>query len=235
MESISVIIVVDLLPTVLLLVLGTISSVFLFFKKRYCYWKNRGEPFVEPTFPFGVLPPRKVIHFQDVTGKIHNQKSGSPFIEGSFFASPIVVATDLDFVQYVLIKDFTTFHKRGMYNNEAEDLLSAHVFSLDGEKWKSLRAKLSPTFTSGKMKFIFSTVAEVADRFNETLTKLVRPSAVLEMKDLCARSSLVHLGSNATNFVLNFVVTVRKFLEIFLILLFYFGSPPVQIGQEGSM
>ncbi|CAD7079493.1 unnamed protein product [Hermetia illucens] len=187
----------DWLSIALLFIIGIISSVFLFFKKRYSYWKDRGVPFLKPTFPFGNFTPKKAIHFKDVTGNIYNQKNGGPFVGGYFFASPVVVATDLDFVQNVLIKDFSTFHNRGIYNNEVDDPLSAHMFSLDGERWKSLRAKLSPTFTSGKMKFMFSTVAEVAERFNATLANLVKPSAVLEMKDLSARFTTDVIGSCA--------------------------------------
>ncbi|CAD7079508.1 unnamed protein product [Hermetia illucens] len=188
----------DWLSLILWLVIGTISITFLFFKKRYAYWKDRGVEYVQPTIPLGNLPFRRKLHFKEITGNIYDRKSGkSPFLGAFFFATPAVVATDLDFVQTVLIKDFSTFHGRGVYVNEVDDPISAHMFSLDGEKWKSLRAKLSPTFTSGKMKFMFPTVVEVADRFNANLVDLTKGNGTLEMKDLLARFTTDVIGTCA--------------------------------------
>lgn len=123
---------------------------------------------MEPSFPLGNLSfGRK--HLLDFIQNIYKHKGKSSLIGAYIIWKPVAVPTDLDLVQKILVKDFNSFHERGMYVNEEDDPLSAHMFSLDGEKWKSIRSKLSPTFTSGKMKFMFSTVVEVADRFNETL------------------------------------------------------------------
>ncbi|CAD7079510.1 unnamed protein product [Hermetia illucens] len=188
----------DWLSIVLWLVIGIVSAIFLFFKKRYAYWKDRGVEYVEPTIPFGNLPFRRKVHLKEIIGNIYDKKSGqNPFLGAFFFATPVVVATDLDFVKSVLIKDFNNFHGRGLYFNEVDDPLSAHLFSLDGEKWKSLRAKLSPTFTSGKMKFMFPTVVKVADRFNAGLADMIDGSVTLEVKDLCARFTTDVIGTCA--------------------------------------
>ncbi|XP_037902820.1 probable cytochrome P450 6a14 [Hermetia illucens] len=187
----------DSLSVVLCFVIGLISFVLISFKKRFAYWKDRGAAYVEPTIPFGNLPIRQV-HFIDTTDPIYKQKKpGYPFMGAYFFRNPVVIPTDLDFIQNILVKDFSYFHERGMYVNEEDDPLSAHMFSLDGDKWKSLRGKLSPTFTSGKMKFMFPTVVDVADRFNSTLSEILETESELELRDLLARFTTDVIGTCA--------------------------------------
>ncbi|CAD7079524.1 unnamed protein product [Hermetia illucens] len=187
----------DNISIFLCFVIGLISLILISFKKRYAYWRDRGIANLEATIPFGNLPMGKV-HIKDITDPIYKQKKpGAPFMGAYFFRTPVVVATDLDFIQNVLVKDFSNFHERGMYVNEEDDPLSGHMFSLDGEKWKSLRAKLSPTFTSGKMKFMFPTVVDVADTLNSTLAEVLKTESELEVRDLLSRFTTDVIGTCA--------------------------------------
>ncbi|CAD7079475.1 unnamed protein product [Hermetia illucens] len=111
--------------------------------------------------------------------------------------TPAVIATDLDFIKDVLIRDFNYFTDRGVPHNEKIDPLTGNLFALDGQKWRTLRTKLSPTFTSGRMKFMFPTVLEVADRFIETLGELLQTQKTLEVKDLLARFTTDVIGTCA--------------------------------------
>ncbi|CAD7079486.1 unnamed protein product [Hermetia illucens] len=187
----------DSLSIFLWSLISIVSLIFIYFKKKYSYWKDRGANYVEPTFPLGNLPFRKV-HFKDFIVDIYQHKDETPFVGAYTLAKPIVIPTSLDLIQNILVKDFSNFHERGGYYNEVDDPLSAHMFSVDGEKWKFLRTKLSPTFTSGKMKFMFSTVVEVANRFNATLAEIVKPTgSELELRDLLGRFTTDVIGSCA--------------------------------------
>jgi cytochrome P450 family 6 len=67
--------------------------------------------------------------------------------------------------------------------------IQAHLFSLDNPKWKTLRVKLTPTFSSGKMKMMFGTVCDVGEKLIKTLG-VESSSAVdniIEIKDIAAR------------------------------------------------
>lgn len=77
--------------------------------------------------------------------------------------------------------------------------MSAHLFNVDNPKWKTLRTKLTPTFTSGKMKMMFGTVCDVGENFIRTLDKesSAAKDNVIEIKDINARFTTDVIGSCA--------------------------------------
>lgn len=79
------------------------------------------------------------------------------------------------------------------------DPLSAHLFNVDNPKWKSLRMKMTPTFTSGKMKMMFGTVVDVAEKLVKTLgaESSANLNHVIEIKDIAARFTTDVIGSCA--------------------------------------
>lgn len=87
----------------------------------------------------------------------------------------------------VLIRDFSYFHDRGIYFNAEVDKLSANIFFLRGKKWKALREKLTPTFSSGKLKQMFFTVLDVGQRLQQHLAPFAEREADVEMRDILGR------------------------------------------------
>lgn len=91
---------------------------------------------------------------------------------------------------------FILFNILGLYFNEVDDPLSAHLFALNFNEWKKLRTKISPTFATGKLKIMFATIVEVANRFRDCLLEHAHQDQV-EMKDLLARFTTDIIGKCA--------------------------------------
>ncbi|CAD7079533.1 unnamed protein product [Hermetia illucens] len=172
-------------------------GVYSLFKVKFRYWKKRGIPHFEPRIPYGTLfrTGNKKQHMSENLAEIYEAFKGkAPFAGAYFFMQAIPVAIDLDFIQHVLVKHFRLFHDRGVFYNPKYDPLSVNLFMVEGKKWKHLRAKLTPTFTSGKMKFMYPTIVEAATRFDQTLNDAVRMGSVIEIKELLARFTTDVIG-----------------------------------------
>jgi cytochrome P450 family 6 len=104
-----------------------------------------------------------------------------------FFGNPVFLVLSPEFAKTVLVRDFHYFMDRGIYFNGEVDVLSANIFFLRGTKWKTLREKLSPTFSSGKLKLMFFTILEVGQRLEKHLLPLAEIKADLEIRDILGR------------------------------------------------
>lgn len=158
-----------------------------------------GVAFVEPKFPLGSLSGVGTkFHSSELFRKMYaKMKDSKPFFGLYLFFAPAVVVTDLDFIKTILVKDSQYFMDRGIYYNEKDDPISAHLFAIDDPKWSILRKKLSPTFTSGKMRMMFGTIADVGKKFVQTFDKEIQSSSEYEIKDILARFTTDIIGSCA--------------------------------------
>lgn len=160
------------------------------------YWKSRGVPYIQPKFLIGNMIDTAnkpyFMHYRDVYEQL---KGKSPFAGFYFFLMPFALITDLELVKSILIKDFSNFVDRKMYTNEKDDPLTGHLFSLDGERWRVMRHKLSSTFTSGKMRFMFPTILEVGDQLTGVLSATVSgENSIIDVKELLSRYTTDVIG-----------------------------------------
>ncbi|XP_055697212.1 cytochrome P450 6a9-like [Phlebotomus papatasi] len=183
-----------LVTIVTLLVAG-----YWYVKNKFQYWEKKGIPFVKPVFPYGLLKGMGTTrHTSEIFTKAYQELKGKDVFGGIyFFVQPVGLATDLDFLKNILVKDFQYFHDRGIYSNEKDDPLSGHLFALAGQRWRNLRNKLSPTFTSGKMKMMHSTIIAVAKEFQDYLEPIAQKNQEVEIKDILARFTTDVIGNCA--------------------------------------
>ncbi|XP_017050276.1 cytochrome P450 6a2 [Drosophila ficusphila] len=185
------------------LVIAVTSLLAYLYHRNFNYWKRRGIAHDAPHPLYGNMVgfrKNRVMHdiFYDYYNKF--RRSGNPFVGFYFLHKPAAFIVDPKLAKNILIKDFSNFADRGQFHNGRDDPLTQHLFNLDGKKWRDMRQRLSPTFTSGKMKYMFPTVIKVSEEFVKVMTEQVPATpngAVLEIKDLMARFTTDVIGTCA--------------------------------------
>ncbi|XP_031628009.1 probable cytochrome P450 6d5 [Contarinia nasturtii] len=173
---------------VLTVLFGAFALVYLLVKRTYSYWERNGFKTLDGyNMLFGHF--QGLIFRKEFVGsllkRLYNSTS-EPFIGIYSILRPILLIRDSELIRTILIKDFNHFTDRGIYCNEENDPLSVHLFSVPGKKWKNLRTKLTPAFTSGKMKAMFSTLLNCGSELENHLNNLVDNGKVLNARELAS-------------------------------------------------
>ncbi|KAJ8957944.1 hypothetical protein NQ318_001943 [Aromia moschata] len=185
----------------LLLATTLVVSIVAYFYWSYTYWEKRKCPFIPPKFPLGNSTSllAKTSNFTLETSRFYDEikERGLKFAGIYLVTRPVLIIIDPDYIRDILSKDFQYFVNRGAYHNEKDDPLSAHLFAIDEPRWKPLRSKITPTFTSGKMKMMFDTVLECSQYMIDAIDKSANGRNDIDIREFLACFTTDVIGSCA--------------------------------------
>lgn len=69
--------------------------------------------------------------------------------------------------------------------------------TLDGQEWKDRRVKLTPIFTSGKMKLMFELIDALSDKMVQIIDDQLQNTNELEMRSWMQRFTIDSIGNVA--------------------------------------
>ncbi|XP_066926982.1 cytochrome P450 6B7-like [Clytia hemisphaerica] len=176
------------------------TAFYFFVRHRMTFWQRRGIPVDPGTFPFGSQHVwdffKQKIAFIQMTDHAYKNYPDAPVV-GTYelFGRPSIVIRDLDIAKKVLVKDFDQFMERkpassNAYNPHTKNnrYLPVMLTELRGQQWKSVRASLTPVFTSGKLKAMVPLIHKIADHCDIFLEKNVGKE--IEAKELLRNYAL---------------------------------------------
>lgn len=179
-----------MLESVVLLIVIFFVCVYRWLKHCYQHWEKRGVPYLKPgSLFFGN-------QYEFVMGKeslaetcLKHYKSLAPHKFGGVYHyyKPMLCVRDPELIKHIMIKDFNHFSDRESFMATKDDPLTQNLFHLGGEEWRTLRQKLSPTFTSGKMKMLLILMKECAGKLEKIVEKHTHDHESVDVKDLNAR------------------------------------------------
>ncbi|XP_044261646.1 cytochrome P450 6A1-like [Tribolium madens] len=184
---------------ILATVLTLLVAIILYYHNAFQFWAKKNIPFIPPRFPLGntnvILPRGLTIGQLSKTFYDYFKQRGCK-IGGVFLVTePNLMVLDPDYIKNILLKDFHYFVDRGFYFNEKTDPISANLFTIDGDQWRNLRTKLTPTFTSSKMKIMYQTVKNCCTNMLEAIDK--NRDVDRDLKEFLGRYTVDVVGSCA--------------------------------------
>ncbi|CAH2049425.1 unnamed protein product, partial [Iphiclides podalirius] len=84
--------------------------------------------------------------------------------------TPCLLLRDLDVIKQVMIKDFNSFTDRGIEFSDKG--LGVNLFHADGDRWRVLRNRFTPVFTTGKLKNMLYLITERGNKFVQYVDQL---------------------------------------------------------------
>ncbi|KAL1768486.1 cytochrome P450 3A31, partial [Sigmodon hispidus] len=98
--------------------------------------------------------------------------------------TPLFTITDTEMIKNVLVKEcYSVFTNRPHFDFGPVGVMSKAISIAKDEEWKRIRALLSPTFTSGKLKEMFPIIEQYGDSLVRHLRKEAERGKPVTMKE----------------------------------------------------
>lgn len=163
-----------MLVTAVLLALSLCVGTLLFTicrwrRDHFNYFKTLGIPGPESNLIWGNLWEYHSMESYKVIGKwIERYGSVFGFFNGD---APFVVLNDLDFIEYVYVRNFQNFVDRGfvMMTDQMHPVLGKSISFVGGREWKDIRSTVAFSMSAAKLKMMMPHLEENADIFIKSL------------------------------------------------------------------
>ncbi|KAF2879306.1 hypothetical protein ILUMI_26861 [Ignelater luminosus] len=124
--------------------------------------------------------------FGQLFGDLYKQCQAPCF--GIFiFDKPFLIVKDPELIKCITVKDFNRFSDRMSLSDEQCDPVSSKfLFFVKNPEWRLVRTKVSPVFSSGKIKGMVNLINEAAEEMTTYLEKNLNNDSI-EIIEVCAK------------------------------------------------
>ncbi|CAB3221148.1 unnamed protein product [Arctia plantaginis] len=129
--------------------------------KNSNYWKKKNIIQVEDLLFKFMFDNRSM---PEICKEIYD-KYDAPYIGTTQACVPSLIVKTVEDIQAVFAGDFQSFYSRGIHTNPNDILSDNLLFASHFPRWKLMRQKLSPVFTSAKLKNMFYILEKCARDF----------------------------------------------------------------------
>lgn len=162
---------------------------YLYYQLYRNYWNKRNVPVLGiKTFYKTLINIFLMRKNLGETLRYLYEENKTPFLGFYILNQPIVIVNDPIIIKQVVISDFNSFSDHTVpYRTPADMIGTSTLFTTKNPTWKTIRSKLSPFFSSGKLKQMICLMNDVAAEFRDFITEESSHSIRTETKEMCAK------------------------------------------------
>ncbi|KAJ3645735.1 hypothetical protein Zmor_023371 [Zophobas morio] len=160
------------------------------FSRSHSYWIKKGVTQLKPIFIFGDFWPlfSRKLSAPEMTQAMYNSGQNLRYVGIYQFLQPVLILRDPELIKQITVKDFDHFlDHMTLLDSDTDPLLGKNLALLTGIQWREMRCTLSPSFTSRKMKYMFSLMSLNANQFVNYFLQKDKVVIEVEMKDVISR------------------------------------------------
>ncbi|XP_070209342.1 cytochrome P450 3A5-like isoform X2 [Littorina saxatilis] len=167
------------------LVVGVISLMVYWFWRSQQYLKTFEKSGIPGPRPMYVLGNLRQLFKGGFCDQLFEWNKEFGRIYGMYLhPSPVVVVSNLDLLRDVFVKKFTYFHNRMPQKFLQFKPFEDNLLQLRDDNWKLVRSKLSPTFSSGKLKKMMPAIDRVVKNLGNHVKAKAESGEVVDLKEI---------------------------------------------------
>lgn len=179
-------------------------------RKQKLFFQKRNVPIVDSSLFGGIL--KDVLLFKKSLTEAMTEsykeaeRLDAPCVGVRILYKNCLVIRDLELVKKVLVKDFNHFSNRSVSANEKYDPFGAYnLFFVNQPIWHDLRTKVTPVFTTSRMRLFFENVNEIGAKLGRQLLKDIPTEKIVSLKEFTGAFMTEVYASCAFGIEINFI------------------------------
>ncbi|XP_050439568.1 probable cytochrome P450 6a14 [Adelges cooleyi] len=193
--------------TVVLLVVLACSAFVYYYTYVFAYWRKRNVPHVTPAVPLFGNVFRLTLGLDNLAGsfdRMYKLCTEKKYIGYYQMKTPTLIVCDPEIVQTILVKDFSHFTDRWAHIDIESTPFANNLFHMKGSRWKAMRNKISPVFTSRMLRNMHDQIEDCSgELLRNVQSDLELCSDSIEVRHVMGNYSTDVIGTCAFGLQLN--------------------------------
>ncbi|XP_072940503.1 cytochrome P450 6B7-like [Epargyreus clarus] len=174
-----------------------VIAIYYYATRNHDYWTKRNVKHVPPIPLFGnhfrnLLGLKSIV---EISSELYNKYPDEKVVGYYRGITPELIIRDPDIIRDILNVDFVHFYKRGLGRDPEREPLLKNLFHVDGDHWKLLRQRLTPAFTTAKLKKMFPLIIQCAEKLHHVGEDIVSRGGDCDVRELMARFTTDFIGA----------------------------------------
>lgn len=190
----------DALATMISLAIALVALALLYYYsiKSFKYWESKGIKHDKPIPLFGTNLRNFMVKksMTELAAEAYWKYPNEKAVGFYRAVRPELVVRDPEIIKRILITDFLHYYPRGLNSQrKVFEPMMRNLFFADGDMWRLLRQRLTPAFTSGKLKAMFPLIVERAEKLQARALSAASANRTIDARDLMARYTTDFIGA----------------------------------------